>query len=189
MRLKALFIGFFFLSIIPGCGGDSGGQAAVPVDGASQSEAQPSDLAALLNADCAARCVEHNTWEDNHGYWIPRGWAKEAPIKIASRIDVPRSGQVSAGTQPVAGVAWSPTSGIARVEISVDDGPWEPCELGETASGEAWVQWFFRWAAQPGQHTIVTRAIGIDGTVQPSVRVGPAPDGAEGHHSVSIMVT
>ena len=53
MRLKALFIGFFFLSIIPGCGGDSGGQAAVPVDGASQSEAQPSDLAALLNADCS----------------------------------------------------------------------------------------------------------------------------------------
>jgi hypothetical protein len=53
MRLKAFFIGFFFLSIFPGCGGDSGGQAAVPVDGASQSEAQPVGLASLLKADCS----------------------------------------------------------------------------------------------------------------------------------------
>ena len=53
MRLKALFIGFFFLSILPGCGGDSGGQAAVPVDGVSQSGAQPADLAALLKVDCS----------------------------------------------------------------------------------------------------------------------------------------
>ena len=50
MRLKALFIGFFFLSILPGCGGDSGGQAAVPVDGVSQSGAQPADL---LKVDCS----------------------------------------------------------------------------------------------------------------------------------------
>ena len=53
MRLKALFIGFFFLSILPGCGGDSGGQAAVPVDAVSQSGAQPADLAALLKVDCS----------------------------------------------------------------------------------------------------------------------------------------
>ena len=53
MRLKALFIGFFFLSIIPGCGGDSGGQAAVPAEGVSQPEAQPAGLASLLKADCS----------------------------------------------------------------------------------------------------------------------------------------
>ena len=53
MRLKAFFIGFFFLSIFPGCGGDSGGQAAVPVDGALQSEAEPVGLASLLKADCS----------------------------------------------------------------------------------------------------------------------------------------
>jgi hypothetical protein len=53
MRLKALFIGFFFLSILPGCGGDSGGQAAVPVGGASPSETQPAGLASLLKADCS----------------------------------------------------------------------------------------------------------------------------------------
>ena len=133
--------------------------------------------------------IRLTTWEDNDGYWIPRGWAKEAPIKIASRIDVPRDGPMAAGTQPVAGVAWSPMSGVARVEVSVNGGPWQACELGKTAGGETWVQWLFRWAAEPGHHSIVVRAIGNDGIVQPSVPVDPAPDGAEGHHSVSVTVT
>jgi len=133
--------------------------------------------------------IRLTTWENNDGYWIPRGWAKEAPIKITSRIDVPRGGSLAAGTQPVAGVAWSPRSGVARVEVSVNGGPWRACELGKTASGEAWIQWLFRWAAEPGRHSIVVRAIGNDGIVQPSVPVDPAPDGAEGHHSVSVTVT
>lgn len=132
--------------------------------------------------------IELTTWEDNHGYWIPRGWAKEAPIKISSRIDVPRGGEVTAGVQPVAGVAWSPLLGISRVEVSIDNGPWQSCELGKTVGGEAWVQWLFRWVATPGRHNIAVRAIGNDGTIQPSVPVDPAPDGAEGHHSVSISV-
>jgi len=133
--------------------------------------------------------IRLTTWENNDGYWIPRGWAKEAPIKIASRIDVPSGGQVAAGIQPVAGVAWSPMSGVAHVEVSVDGGPWQACELSETVGGEAWVQWLFRWAAEPGRHSIAVRAIGNDGTVQPSVPVDPAPDGAEGHHLVSVTVT
>ena len=133
--------------------------------------------------------IKLTTWDDNDGYWIPRGWAKEAPIKIASRIDVPKGGQVAAGMQPVAGVAWSPMSGVAQVEVSVNNGPWQTCELGETVGGQAWVQWLFRWAAEPGRHSIVVRAIGNDGTVQPSVSVDPAPNGAEGHHSVSVTVT
>ena len=133
--------------------------------------------------------IRLTTWENNDGYWIPRGWAKEAPIKIASRIDVPSGGQVAAGIQPVAGVAWYPMSGVAHVEVSVDGRPWQACELSKTVGGEAWVQWLFRWAAEPGRHSIAVRATGNDGTVQPSVPVGPAPDGAEGHHLVSVTVT
>ncbi|NIR39294.1 MAG: molybdopterin-dependent oxidoreductase, partial [Actinobacteria bacterium] len=33
--------------------------------------------------------IELTGWDDFDGYWIPRGWAKEAPIKTQSRIDVP----------------------------------------------------------------------------------------------------
>ena len=32
-------------------------------------------------------------WDDFDAYWIPRGWAKEAPIKTQSRIDTPASGE------------------------------------------------------------------------------------------------
>src|SRR5690606_25638588 len=38
------------------------------------------------------------------GYWVPLGWAKEAPVKTMSRIDVPRAGaSVTAGPLVVAG--------------------------------------------------------------------------------------
>ncbi|MEE2767660.1 MAG: molybdopterin-dependent oxidoreductase [Actinomycetota bacterium] len=132
--------------------------------------------------------IKITTWEDNDGYWIPRGWAKEAPIKLASRIDVPKSSQLKAGMQPVAGVAWSPTEGVSQVEVSVDGGPWQTCELGDTVGGETWVQWLYRWEAKPGRHELTVRAVGSDGAVQPSRSVSPAPNGAEGHHSVKVTV-
>ncbi len=97
--------------------------------------------------------IELTTWEGFDGYWVPRGWSKEGPIKPASRIDVPRSGaKVAAGTQPIAGVAWAPTAGVQRVEVQVDDGSWREAELGEAASGNTWVQWYLDWDAAPGEH-------------------------------------
>src|SRR5690606_17454529 len=70
--------------------------------------------------------IELTTFEETVGYWVPRGWSASGPIKTQSRIDVPgRSASVAAGPQPVAGVAWAPTLGIERVEVRVDDGPWE----------------------------------------------------------------
>ena len=35
--------------------------------------------------------IRLTTLEDEDGYWIDRGWAKEAPVKTQSRIDVPRN--------------------------------------------------------------------------------------------------
>src|SRR5262245_34354521 len=46
--------------------------------------------------------IELTTLEAFDGYWVPLGWAKEAPILTQSRIDVPRLGaSVSAGQQSV----------------------------------------------------------------------------------------
>ena len=60
--------------------------------------------------EVAATRSSSTTWEDFDGYWVPRGWSKEGPIKMASRIDVPRSGgALDAGQQAIAGVAWEPT--------------------------------------------------------------------------------
>ena len=126
------------------------------------------------------------------GYWIPRGWAKEAPTKISSRIDVPRRSQTVPGRQAVAGVAWAPVSGVETVELAVDDGPWEECRLergvGPGHDGEAWVQWSMVWDAQPGERKLRVRAWNRAGEVQPEGPKYIAPDGAEGYHTRRVVV-
>ena len=137
-------------------------------------------------------------WEDGKGFWIDKGWSRDAPIKISSRIDVPAQRRVDAGSVPIAGVAWYPDVGVAAVEVSIDSGPWQPCRIGESGApgyeapgqeGEAWVQWLFLWEATPGRFGIRVRAIGADGTVQSGTHVFPAPNGAEGYHEISVTVT
>ena len=129
-------------------------------------------------------------WEDFDGYWVPRGWSKEGPIKTASRIDVPRSGaKLDAGQQAIAGVAWQPTLGIERVEVQVDDGPWTVATLGDVTSGNTWVQWYVPWDATSGDHRIRVRATNTDGVTQTEDHADPAPDGATGWHRRTVKVS
>jgi DMSO/TMAO reductase YedYZ molybdopterin-dependent catalytic subunit len=136
--------------------------------------------------------IELTTWEAFDAYWIPRGWAKEGPIKTQSRIDVPRSGStVSAGSSgriAVAGVAWAPTRSIARVEVRVDDQPWAQARLSGKLSDDAWVQWLYEWDARPGRHQLQVRATDGDGRTQTSETAPPAPSGATGHHTITVTV-
>jgi DMSO/TMAO reductase YedYZ molybdopterin-dependent catalytic subunit len=136
--------------------------------------------------------IELTTWDAFDGYWIPRGWAKEAPILTQSRIDTPRDGaRVAAGTSvPIAGVAWAPDRGIARVEVQVDDGAWQEAELSEPLSDAAWVQWKLVWAtpSDGGRHQLRVRATDGSGEVQTAEITPPAPDGARGHHGISLSV-
>ena len=119
-------------------------------------------------------------------YWIPRGWSKKAPIKIASRIDVPRERRINAGVSAIAGVAWAPLSGVKTVEISFNSGPWQECNLGTSLSGESWTQWAYKWDAPPGKYEIRVRAIDNNGVIQSSNVVAPAPNGAEGFDQISV---
>lgn len=132
--------------------------------------------------------IDLTGWYDTDGYWIPRGWSKEGPIKTQSRIDVPRSSTIESGVHPVAGVAWAPTRGISKVEISVDDGPWVEATLGPVQTEESWRQWWYEWDATPGDHTVKVRATDGTGAVQTAEINPPAPDGATGHHTRSFEV-
>ena len=133
--------------------------------------------------------IELTTLEAFDGYWIPRGWEKEAPVKTQSRIDVPRFGAtVRAGRIAVAGVAWAPTRSIQRVEVRVDDGPWQPAELSGALSANTWVQWLYPWDAPPGSHRLSVRATDGRGDTQPAEQTPPAPSGATGHHTISVKV-
>ena len=130
------------------------------------------------------------TLEAFNGYWVPLGWAKEAPILTQSRIDVPKRGEsVNAGTVAVAGVAWAPDRGISAVEVRVDDGSWAPAALSAAISDATWVQWLYRWPATAGTHILSVRATDGTGEVQTTDVTRPAPDGARGHHTISVQVS
>ena len=84
--------------------------------------------------------IELTTFADFDHYWLRRGWAQEAPIKLMSRIDTPTGlAKVAAGTVPIAGVAWAQTVGIAAVEVQIDDGDWQPARARPTSpSDDTW---------------------------------------------------
>jgi DMSO/TMAO reductase YedYZ molybdopterin-dependent catalytic subunit len=134
--------------------------------------------------------IELTTRDEVDGYWIGRGWAKDAPIKTQSRIDVPSAGAtVPAGPVAVAGVAWAPVRGIEAVEIRIDDGPWAAAHLADALGVACWRQWLYRWDATPGEHQISVRATDGSGATQTAERTGVVPDGATGHHTILVEVT
>ena len=125
--------------------------------------------------------LEVTRFADFKAYWSTRGYSVEAPIKTMSRLDVPRSfARFSAGKVPIAGVAWSQDRGIAKVEVKIDDGPWQEARLAQEDNIDTWRQWVFEWDAPTGSHTITARATDKTGYTQTAVTTGVAPDGATG---------
>ena len=135
------------------------------------------------------REIHLTTFDAFDAYWVERNWARRAPVKVQSRIDVPRDyANVTAGRLVVAGVAWAPNRGIEQVELSVDKGEWSPAHLGPSLADDAWRQWTWEWDAQPGNHVVDVRATTRDGEVQTANRKGSFPDGATGHHQCHLRV-
>ncbi|MFJ3231508.1 molybdopterin-dependent oxidoreductase [Streptomyces sp. NPDC086787] len=133
--------------------------------------------------------IELTTFDAYDPYWVERGWAREAPVKTQSRIDTPKPfARPRAGTVMVAGVAWAQHRGIDRVEVRVDDGPWQEARLAAEDSHDTWRQWSFPWQATRGGHTLTVRATDRTGRPQTDLRTRTIPDGASGRHSVVVTV-
>lgn len=131
--------------------------------------------------------IELTTWDAFDGYWIPRGWSKEGPIKTQSRIDRPDKREtLDVGAFTMAGVAWSPTKGIDKVEVQLDSGFWMEAELSEPLSNDSWVQWKIAVDLAEGDHTLRVRATDGTGFSQSETAVPPDPNGAEGWHTVEF---
>jgi DMSO/TMAO reductase YedYZ molybdopterin-dependent catalytic subunit len=125
-----------------------------------------------------------STFDKIEAYWTERGWTELGPTKIASRIDVPRSGQeVDAGEVVFAGVAWDQHTGISAVEFSVDGGEWIGADLATVPNVDTWVQWSGRAEVESGDHIVTVRATDKNGEVQTDVERPPYPEGSSGWHS------
>ncbi|MEU1706186.1 sulfite oxidase [Streptomyces sp. NPDC005706] len=133
--------------------------------------------------------IELTTFDAYDPYWVRRGWARRAPVRTQSRIDTPKPfARPAAGPVMVAGVAWAQHRGVDKVEVRVDDGPWQEARLAAEDSRDTWRQWSFPWRATKGGHTLTVRATDRSGRVQTERRTRTVPDGASGWHSVVVTV-
>jgi DMSO/TMAO reductase YedYZ molybdopterin-dependent catalytic subunit len=123
------------------------------------------------------------------GYWVERGWDAGASVKMTSVIDtVATRSLVTRGGQtyvPVGGIAYSGAKGISRVEIQIDDDPWEAAQLRQPLSDLTWVTWRYDWPFSPGTHRLTLRAFDGQGRPQETKEVPPSPSAATGLFSES----
>lgn len=132
--------------------------------------------------------IEVTRFDRAEAYWTQRGWDAEAPILVASRIDVPRGlDSVAAGEVVVAGSAWAQGAGVKAVQVRLDDGEWTEADLGTEANTDTWRQWRVALPdVKPGRHAVTVRAVDQDGTVQTEERSDPIPNASTGHHRVEF---
>ena len=132
--------------------------------------------------------MELTTYAAYNAYWVKRGWSEQAEVKTESRIDTPKPGKaLTAGPVVIAGVAWAQRRGVARVEVGVD-GVWHEATLATQDTIDTWRQWYYRWDAIPGAHTIQVRATDQTGYTQTAVVQKPEPNGATGYHTIQVNV-
>ncbi|HEY1671674.1 MAG TPA: molybdopterin-dependent oxidoreductase [Streptosporangiaceae bacterium] len=133
--------------------------------------------------------MELTTYAAYDAYWSKRGWTAQAAVKTESRIDTPKATKpLTAGQVVVAGVAWATRKGIAKVEVGVD-GVWAEATLATQDTIDTWRQWYYRWDATPGPHTLQVRATDQTGYTQTAAVHGPPPSGATGYHTVKVTVS
>ena len=131
--------------------------------------------------------LEFTKWDARQSYWLNRGWAEQAPIKTESRIDTPTGfAGVTAGKVRLAGTAWAQHTGIAKVEVRLDQGAWQPATLSAEVSKDTWRMWWIELDVPTGTHQAFVRATDQDGYTQTENRADPVPDGATGWHSVTL---
>ncbi|HET6709915.1 molybdopterin-dependent oxidoreductase [Amycolatopsis sp.] len=131
--------------------------------------------------------LEVTTWAARQAYWLKRGWGREAPIKTQSRIDTPKGFEtVSSGKVRVAGIAWAQHTGIAKVELRMDNGPWREAMLTREVNVDTWRMWWLEFDVAPGGHQVFCRATDKSGSTQTEMRAGTVPDGATGWHSIAF---
>ena len=118
------------------------------------------------------------------GYWVKRGWNAQATMRTTSVIDtVATSDLVVRGGKtyvPVGGIAHAGDRGISRVEVQVDQGPWEAAQLRAPLSALTWVIWRYEWPLTAGEHVFGVRAYDGEGHLQVTQSNPTFPSGATG---------
>jgi sulfite oxidase len=79
----------------------------------------------------------------------PTAWAKPGPVRVR-------------------GAAWSNTSPVSGVAVSIDDGKsWKPVKLTSPPTKYGWRLWQYDWKSTEGSYTLRSRATNMAGQTQP----------------------
>jgi DMSO/TMAO reductase YedYZ molybdopterin-dependent catalytic subunit len=123
------------------------------------------------------------------GYWEERGWDAAGIIRTESRFDVPIDHSQVRSPFVAAGVAWAGTRGIARVDVSTDDGQsWHAAELEAVADTASWRRWKIALHLVPGLYPLSVRATDGRGRLQDALYRPPHPAGVSGYHRIVVSV-
>lgn len=124
------------------------------------------------------------------GYWVERGWSREAIPHTTSVIDTIRAtGSGEAKRISIGGIAYAGARGISKVEVQLDGGPWQEATLRTPALGPlTWVQWRIDLPYHSGRVEARVRAYDGSGAPQEAAAHAAHPDGATGIDSMTARV-
>ena len=88
-------------------------------------------------------------------------------LNVKSVISSP-SGWAKPGAMRIQGTAWSNTSPLSKVEVSIDGGQnWKPAKLGGKTTQYGWRLFQADWKPSEGKYTLLSRATNMAGQTQP----------------------
>ncbi len=95
-------------------------------------------------------------------------WVETEVTRMQLKSVIARVTKNSGGYQ-VFGFVLNDGTPLRSVEVSVDGGLWQGAALDKANTRFGWKLFTFDWKnATPGEHTLVSRATDVDGTVQPT---------------------
>jgi DMSO/TMAO reductase YedYZ molybdopterin-dependent catalytic subunit len=112
---------------------------------------------------------DYGYWDELDGKPVRRALGE---MKLKSEIVRPRVYETLAPNQTytVFGVAWAGETEATGISVSTDGGrTWAEAEFLDPVQRYAWRRWKFEWRtpAKSGRYTLLSRAKGADGSVQP----------------------
>ncbi|HUF37431.1 MAG TPA: molybdopterin-dependent oxidoreductase [Anaerolineales bacterium] len=134
---------------------------------------------------------------DRLGTWENKGWSNAATVQINSKIETPRLRQYIPAHQPfqISGFAFSDSSGVTDVDVSIDGGEtWMQAEPLRGPDEGVWTLWYWTWEDPlPGKHIVVARASDGNGVIQVEsgtfgVLNNVFPNGTSLMHNLSVEV-
>ena len=131
------------------------------------------------------------TYDEQEAYWTERDWATDAPIKISSRIDTPKSLRRDRRRRDRSSAA-SPgpsTAASARSRSRSTAAPWQPAELGPSGRRRLLAPVVPALGRRSPASTRSPSAPPTqDGEVQTPAKATPFPDGSSGFQQIIVRV-